>query len=183
MARPGTHDEDRSLSQTQRNREEQRQVYGEPLAETFHRLTQAFGLSQARLADVLGISAPMLSQLITAQRIKIGNPAVVHRTRALEGVAEGVRSGAIEPDRIAWHLAQVKGSTAAITRPDGDGAVTAVRGLLQAVASGQDLHDAADLLQLRHPALAEVLRVYGLGTESAAREHFHRYRAAIRPPT
>ena len=36
------------------------------------------------LAGVLGLSAPMLSQLISAQRIKIGNPAVYERLVMLE---------------------------------------------------------------------------------------------------
>ena len=60
------------------NVEQQRALYGEPLADTAARVMGALGLTQARLAQVLQISAPMMSQLISAQRVKIGNPAVVH---------------------------------------------------------------------------------------------------------
>ncbi|HZE01436.1 MAG TPA: helix-turn-helix transcriptional regulator, partial [Pseudonocardiaceae bacterium] len=41
------------------------------------RLVIAFNVSQAQLAEVLGLSAPMLSQLMSGRRAKIGNPAVL----------------------------------------------------------------------------------------------------------
>lgn len=62
----------------------QRAIYGIPLAERFGDLMAAYRLSQRSLARVLGLSAPMLSQLINAQRIKIGNPAVYERFVMLE---------------------------------------------------------------------------------------------------
>jgi len=45
---------------------------------------RAFNISQARLADVLGISAPMLSQVMSGRRAKIGNPSVLARMIMLE---------------------------------------------------------------------------------------------------
>ena len=62
---------------TEANLAQQRMLYGEPLADTTARVMTALGLTQAKLAQVLQISAPMLSQLISAHRVKIGNPAVV----------------------------------------------------------------------------------------------------------
>lgn len=66
------------------HRDQQRALYGMPLSERFGAVMQAYGLSQRALAGVLGLSAPMLSQLISAQRIKIGNPAVYERLVMLE---------------------------------------------------------------------------------------------------
>lgn len=62
----------------------QRAIYGISLAERFGDLMTTYRLSQRSLARVLGLSAPMLSQLINAQRIKIGNPAVHERFVMLE---------------------------------------------------------------------------------------------------
>jgi transcriptional regulator with XRE-family HTH domain len=68
----------------QRNLELQRQWYGEPLGDRVRRLVVAFDVSQANLADVLGISAPMLSQVMSGRRAKIGNPSVLARLIMLE---------------------------------------------------------------------------------------------------
>jgi transcriptional regulator with XRE-family HTH domain len=62
----------------------QRAIYGISLSERIGTLMATYRLSQRSLARVLGLSAPMLSQLINAQRIKIGNPAVYERLVMLE---------------------------------------------------------------------------------------------------
>ena len=49
---------------------------------------EAYGLSQRALAQTLGLSAPMLSQLASGQRIKIGSPAVYARLVMLEERAQ-----------------------------------------------------------------------------------------------
>lgn len=67
--------------------EQQRAIYGATLAERFGSVMQSYALSQRSLAKVLGISAPMLSQLIGGRRIKIGNPAVYGRLVMLEARA------------------------------------------------------------------------------------------------
>lgn len=169
--------------QVERNRQAQREAYGEPLAEVFRRLMRAFELTQAGLARVLGMSPPMLSQLISAQRVKIGNPAVLHRVRALEELAARVREGAVTEDEVAAALEEIRASTGQWTRTDthpgavDDRVVVAtIHGLLRAVASGQEIHAAAGQLQKDHPALAEVLRVYGLGPTAVAEEHLSRHR-------
>ena len=65
----------------------QAEMYGEPLGQRFGRLLAAYGISQARLAAVLGLSPPMLSQLMSGQRAKISNPAVFGRLVRLEELA------------------------------------------------------------------------------------------------
>ena len=51
-----------------RNLAQQREWYGEPLGDRVRRLVVAFDVSQAQLADVLGLSPPMLSQLMSGRR-------------------------------------------------------------------------------------------------------------------
>jgi hypothetical protein len=81
---------------------QQRAIYGTSLAERFGAMMSAYRLSQRSLARVLGLSAPMLSQLINAQRIKIGNPAVYERLVMLEE-----RQDEPDPERV---LAEVQAS-------------------------------------------------------------------------
>ncbi|GAA4953472.1 hypothetical protein GCM10023238_19920 [Streptomyces heliomycini] len=84
---------------TARARELQRNWYGEPLGALFRRLIDDLGLNQARLAGVLGLSAPMLSQLMSGQRAKIGNPAVVQRVQLLQDLAGQVADGSVSAGR------------------------------------------------------------------------------------
>lgn len=69
------------------NIDQQIQLYGQPLSERFGNVVAAYHITQRRLAEVLGLSAPMLSQLISGRRIKIGNPAVYERLVMLEDSA------------------------------------------------------------------------------------------------
>lgn len=62
-------------------------IYGSPLSQRFGMLREYYGIPQRRLAQVLGISAPMLSQLSTGARIKFGNPSVFERMLLLEEFA------------------------------------------------------------------------------------------------
>ena len=71
---------------------QQRALYGSTLADRFSEVMEHYALTQRELAGILGLSAPMLSQLIHAQRIKIGNPAVYERLVMLE-------TRTSEPDR------------------------------------------------------------------------------------
>jgi hypothetical protein len=82
-------------------------LYGLSWSERLHRLMSVYHLTQARLASVIGLSAPMVSQLISGQRVKISNPAVYARVVRLEELAgsPGVLSG--DPAEIARVLADV----------------------------------------------------------------------------
>ncbi|WP_329176907.1 DNA-binding protein [Streptomyces sp. NBC_01477] len=168
-------------------RELQRGWYGEPLGELFQRLIGDLGLNQARLAAVLGLSAPMLSQLKSGQRAKIGNPAVVQRLQALQElsgqVADG-RTGALEAaarmDEIRESAgSSVLGTTTHSVAADGAAPRQVVRGIqevLRSVASAEEIEQAAHSLAPTHPHLAEFLRVYGAGRTSEAVAHYESHR-------
>ncbi|GAA1187919.1 DNA-binding protein [Nesterenkonia xinjiangensis] len=166
------------------NIEAQRAAYGEQLSEIFGRVKQAFGMNQSELAGILGMSAPMLSQLNSAQRVKIGNPAVLQRLQSLDELAEQLDQGAVSREEVPGRLEGIKASTGRFTRTTsmvsaeaGDAAVVAgMRHLLRAVASGQQIKEAAEQLESTAPALAEVLHTYGIGPVGPAHEHFTRHK-------
>jgi predicted XRE-type DNA-binding protein len=146
----------------QRNVALQREWYGEPLGDRVRRLVVAFAVSQAQLADVLGVSPPMLSQLMSGRRAKIGNPAVLARMVMLERrvLTPDVASG--DPAAIRRALEEVRDSRPTVTRGSipvdegdaDDGALVALRR-----AAGRDeLIGAADALDGRYPSVAGLLR-------------------------
>ncbi|MFE9042852.1 helix-turn-helix domain-containing protein [Streptomyces sp. NPDC007818] len=170
---------------TARARELQRSWYGEPLGALFRRLIDDLGLNQARLAAVLGLSAPMLSQLMSGQRAKIGNPAVVQRVQALQELAVQVADGSVSAAEATDRMDEIKKSqggsvlTAASGQAaNGSGAPTVrrvvreIQSLLRSVAAAGDIIDAADSLAPHHPELAEFLRVYGAGRTADAVAHY-----------
>lgn len=171
---------------TERNVAAQVEMYGEPLAQLFGRLTERLGLTQASLARTLGMSPAMLSHLSSGTRVKIGNPAVQRRLEEVRDLADAVGGGEVTADDIPLRLDAIRESTGSWTAtrhdapapaddPDASVAAT-VRSLLRSVSSGAQLRGAADLLEPEHPGLAEVLRTYGLGPAEAASEHLRRHR-------
>lgn len=104
------------MDQTAQNLQLQTDLYGEPLGDLIRRIAGTLGLTQARVADVIGLSAPMLSQLMSAQRVKIGNPNVVSRLQALDEFAR--RDGAVNYPRdvIDIALLEIGGSSGAFTK-------------------------------------------------------------------
>ncbi|MEU7020613.1 DNA-binding protein [Streptomyces sp. NPDC046203] len=171
---------------TARARELQRSWYGEPLGALFRRLIDDLGLNQARLAAVLGLSAPMLSQLMSGQRAKIGNPAVVQRVQALQELAGQVADGSVSAAEAADRMDEIKKSQGGSVLTSGtngqstgtSGAPTVrrvvreIQSLLRSVAAAGDILDAADSLAPAHPELAEFLRVYGAGRTADAVAHY-----------
>ncbi|MGZ0152040.1 helix-turn-helix domain-containing protein [Kribbella sp. WER1] len=103
------------MEQSRQNLQQQVELYGEPLGEVVRRVTQALGLTQGGLAAVIGLSAPMLSQLVRAQRVKIGNPAVVTRLRAVSELADVAIADALPPEQIAIELQSIRSATSAYT--------------------------------------------------------------------
>src|SRR3954447_26387619 len=93
---------------TARARELQRSWYGEPLGDLFRRLIADLGLNQARLATVLGLSAPMLSQLMSGQRAKSDTPAVVQRLQALQELAAQVADGTATAADAAARMEEIR---------------------------------------------------------------------------
>jgi hypothetical protein len=88
------------------NQERQRELYGAPLGDRVRRLTGALGISQARLARTLGISPAMLSQLVSARRVKIGDPAVLARMLMLDQRCHGMRTPT-DPRTVDALLAEI----------------------------------------------------------------------------
>lgn len=151
----------------QRNIALQREWYGEPLGDRVRRLVVAFNVSQAFLAEVLGISAPMLSQVMSGRRAKIGNPVVLARMIMLERkvLTPGVVAGNVEAIQAA--LEDVRDARPTVGRDSFPvGAAFGDRALLSAlrdVAEDENLSHAADRLDPDFPAIAELLRRAGKG--------------------
>ncbi|MFE9459830.1 helix-turn-helix domain-containing protein [Streptomyces californicus] len=169
---------------TARARELQRSWYGEPLGALFRRLIDDLGLNQARLAAVLGLSAPMLSQLMSGQRAKIGNPAVVQRVQALQELSGQVSDGSVSAGEATDRMEEIKKSqggsvlTASGQATSSSGAPTVrrvvreIQSLLRSVSAAGDIIDAANALAPTHPELAEFLKVYGAGRTADAVAHY-----------
>lgn len=134
----------------------QTEMYGEPLGRRFARVLAAYGVSQARLAAVLGLSPPMLSQLMSGQRAKISNPAVFGRLVRLEelagrvGTDPGARTAALEEvqaSRPTLHTGQV-----AALDPDPAAGARALAGLVPPEVLDRAAGEVSD------PSLAAILR-------------------------
>lgn len=150
------------------NIEQQVRLYGQPLSERFGAIVQAYGITQRRLAEVLGLSAPMLSQLNSGRRIKIGNPAVYERLVMLEQ-----RIGTPDVEEV---LAQVEASQPVLSTTQiqaGIHSETNAVAALATVVPQRELEVAADLLGEGAPTLAKVV---GL----AVREAEHRQAVSAR---
>jgi hypothetical protein len=154
-----------------RNRGRQRELYGTPLGDRLRRLTGELGITQGRLAQTLGLSPAMLSQLASARRVKIGDPAVLARLQLLDRrCAAGPPRGRAAVDAL---LAEVAGAQLQWTGADGHGAPETARrpatgphsaaratpaDALRAVAPPARLAAAAAALAPTFPELARVLR-------------------------
>ncbi|WP_142058214.1 hypothetical protein [Pseudonocardia kunmingensis] len=142
-------------------RERQRDLYGTTLRALVNQLTEDYGISQARLADTIGISRPMLSQLVSARRIKIGDIRAHTRLMILDQRRDLARALTERPEVDA-----ILADVAKVQQPwphhhtfirDGwsDGSTTS---LLRRVASTEQLTAAAERLQDEFPRIAGVLR-------------------------
>ncbi|MFB9835548.1 DNA-binding protein [Actinoallomurus acaciae] len=163
-----------------RNRTLQIEWYGEPLHDRFRRLLDRLRLPQSGLAEVLGLSAAMLSQLMSGHRAKISNPAVLARLSSIEAMVAEPGFAALPAAELRRRLGHVRAhATASLSlppeavRPIAD-PVAAIQSLLRTVASATEIEDAARLIEACHPELALALRVYGNGRTSAARAHYAR---------
>lgn len=169
-----------------RNRAHQAEWYGRPLGELVGALLARLGMTQAGLAEVLGMSAPMLSQLMSGQRAKISNPAVLARLLAVQALVDDPGFGRMRPEAVRARLAAIRAEAPTTARnlrlpdpPSADGdAVGTVQALLRAVASAAEIETAATRLEADLPDLAELLRAYGTGRTDEARAH---YRRVMRP--
>jgi predicted transcriptional regulator len=173
---------------TEKAREQQTTWYGEPLGTLFRRLIADLGLNQARLAVVLGLSAPMLSQLMSGQRAKIGNPAVVQRVRSLQDLAAEVRAGHVSAAEATAAMEEIRrtaggnvlnpnsaaprSSSLGVPANPSKRVVREIQALLRAVADATEIQSASRLLADSHPELADFLRIYGVARTREAIEHY-----------
>ncbi|MGW7514586.1 helix-turn-helix domain-containing protein [Streptomyces sp. NPDC054796] len=175
---------------TAKARELQSQWYGEPLGTLFRKLIDDLGLNQARLATVLGLSAPMLSQLMSGQRAKIGNPAVVQRVQALQELAAEVARGDVSAADATQRMDEIRRTAGgSVLNNTGQAAssgasqtpvkrvVREIQALLRSVSDAADIIEASTTLAPTHPELAEFLRVYGAGRTSDAVKHYESHQS------
>jgi transcriptional regulator with XRE-family HTH domain len=160
MGRGGTKVEDPKI--VQRNLALQREWYGEPLGDRVRRLVRAFNISQATLADTLGISAPMLSQVMSGRRAKIGNPSVLARMIMLERKVLIPDVAAGKPEAMQQALTDIRDSRPSVGRDvlpvDGSPVANAAVAALRDILSSDDLSSAALLVEEEYPELADLLR-------------------------
>lgn len=90
-------------------------LYGLTRADRLHGLMAAQRLTQGRLAAVIGLSVPRVTQLISGRRVKISNPAVNTRMVRLEEMAGSPSVAAGDPAEIARVLADVTTATPTLT--------------------------------------------------------------------
>jgi hypothetical protein len=148
-------------------RDHQRALYGTSLRSLVHGLVEDYGVSQARLAEVIGISPAMLSQLVSADRIKIGDPLANTKLMILAQRRPQVRRFT-EPSEVDAVLADVARVQQAWPQQHGDQhgqPVASATDLVRGAATPHELAAAAARLQLDFPKLAHVLR------QVAAAEH------------
>lgn len=138
----------------EQNRRRQRELYGQTLHDRLRAVMLAYAIPQKRLAEVLGVSAPMLSQLMSARRVKMGNPRAHERMIALEQRA-GEHGAPPLPSRVAATItAQIASEDSADTahlraRHGTDAAEIAAADLVQALRThvgATELRAARDLL-------------------------------------
>lgn len=152
--------------QVRRNIESQRALYGSPLGEIGQRITGTLHITQARLASALGISAPMLSQLIKGQRVKIGNPAVMPRLESIIRLVEEAEREPFDPGEVEKRLIASAGETRVLTTTEqASGLGDAARVVRQAIrASGEeDALRAAVAALAEHPQLARLVEAAAFG--------------------
>lgn len=144
------------------NRRAQAQMYGEPLSDLIGRCASTLGLTQAKVAKLLGISAPMLSQLINAHRVKIGNPAAVRRLQEMYAAAQRVAAGELDHGDAIRELEAERRAEGVVTQSTMTGdATAAVRNVFRAAGSAEEFRTAAEALRGSHPEIAELLDTYG----------------------
>ncbi|SDS04861.1 helix-turn-helix domain-containing protein [Microlunatus soli] len=165
-----------------RNRRAQTEVYGEPLNDLLVRCAGALGLTQGRLANLLGVSAPMLSQLINGHRVKLGNPAAALRLQHMRDLLIDVETGRTAVPEALDQLERNR--TADVftmtTQQDVGGVVREIQEVFRATASAPEFLAAADRLALDHPQIAELLRAYGASRTADAVQHYRRSRSVGR---
>ncbi|MFT3943173.1 MAG: helix-turn-helix transcriptional regulator [Ancrocorticia sp.] len=141
---------------TQASANAQVDLYGATWASRFQTLRAAYGLSQGSLAATVGLSAPMVSQLVSGQRVKISNPSVLARIVRLEECLSDPGIAAGDKNAIAAVLDSVASSTPVLrttSTPTESERDAAVRWL----AANAESSDLEELAALAHSRGSEVV--------------------------
>lgn len=169
---------------TTSTRARQTELYGEPLQAVLGRCAAALQLTQARMSELLGVSAPMLSQLINGRRIKIGNPAAAQRLQWMIQISQQVEQG---ETGLADALAQLQRNAEAHDVFNGPPTTTGrrtrrlgeeVQDVFRRTAAASEWLQAADSLRADHPEIAELLVVFGAERTDRANAYAERTLAA-----
>lgn len=151
------------------NRAQQAALYGAPLGEVIGHCAGVLGLRQQEVAALLGLSAPMVSQLMSARRIKIANPVAAERLRTMVELVAQVDDGLLDADEVLARMHQPAAPLTSTTRA----AQTSdeVQALFRATASAADYLQAAQRLDEDFPGIATLLRIYGTERADRAQEY------------
>lgn len=167
----------RNQQEVTTTRSRQVELYGEPLNVLLGRCSTTLSLTQARLSELLGISAPMLSQLINGHRIKIGNPAAAQRLQWMIQIVRQVEAGEFSVEEALAQLQRNAESQEVLSAP----ATTTgrrtrhlaadVQELCRATASAAEFLAVADKVRAEHPEIARFLTVFGAERADKAIEY------------
>ncbi|WP_394277219.1 DNA-binding protein [Luteococcus sp.] len=155
------------------NRAQQAALYGAPLGEVIGHCAGVLGLRQQEVAALLGLSAPMVSQLMSARRIKIANPVAAERLRMMVELVAQVDDGLLDVEEAMARMNEPTAPLTSTTRTGTRAAQTSdeVQALFRATASAADYLEAARRLDDDFPGIATLLRVYGTERADRAQEH------------
>lgn len=155
------------------NRAQQAALYGAPLGEVIGHCAGVLGLRQQEVAALLGLSAPMVSQLMSARRIKIANPVAAERLRTMVELVAQVDDGLLDADEVLARMHQPAAPLTSTTRTSARAAQTSdeVQALFRTTASAADYLQAAQRLDDDFPGIATLLRIYGTERADRAQEH------------
>lgn len=147
-----------SAARTAMIRERQRDLYGAPLRTVVYRIIEDYGISQARLAGILGISPALLSLLVTARRSKICDPVAHTRLMVLDQRRPPTRALVDRRtiESILTDVARIRRPWPHHTSPRDDSG--AAPSCLISDASPQQLEAAAARVRDEFPAVADMLR-------------------------
>ncbi|MFS3127716.1 threonine dehydratase [Nocardioides sp. Bht2] len=97
-------------------------LYGDTVASIAQQAQSVLGVPPHELADLIGLSEPMLGALVSAARVRIGNQIAIGRLVQLQELIVNVRNGLTPTGDVALALAQIRASTlpavpGAVTHP------------------------------------------------------------------
>lgn len=170
----------------QDNVRSQQQLYGEPIADIVGRIGRNLAMNQAQVARGVGLSAPMLSHLVSGRRVKIGNPQALTRLHALDELARQVEAGQVSPGPAQQRVSEIIASDfdwaetttrrRTETAPDPQATVREMQAVFRSVAGAEEWLQVVTELRTSHPRIAELIHAYAVARTDEAIAHWHRHR-------